>query len=76
MGLPDILFYVFAFLTLACGVLVIANPFSRNPITSRAEMIYDKERLLALGGVHAGLQKWKYKAEEAAKQDAFPVGEG
>ena len=34
MGLPDILFYVFAFLTLACGVLVVANPFSRNPITS------------------------------------------
>jgi NADH-quinone oxidoreductase subunit J len=34
MGLPDILFYVFAFLTLLCGVLVVANPFSRNPVTS------------------------------------------
>jgi len=34
MGLPDILFYVFAFLTLLCGALVIANPFSRNPVTS------------------------------------------
>jgi NADH-quinone oxidoreductase subunit J len=34
MGLPDILFYVFAFLTRLCGVLVIANPFSRNPVTS------------------------------------------
>ena len=34
MAIPDILFYVFAFLTLACGVLVVANPFSRNPITS------------------------------------------
>lgn len=34
MAIPDILFYVFAFLTLACGVLVIANPFSRNPVTS------------------------------------------
>jgi NADH-quinone oxidoreductase subunit J len=34
MGLPDILFYVFAALTLVCGVLVIANPFSRNPVTS------------------------------------------
>jgi NADH-quinone oxidoreductase subunit J len=33
-ALPDILFYVFAFLTLLCGVLVIANPFSRNPVTS------------------------------------------
>lgn len=30
----DILFYVFAFLTLGCGVLVVANPFSRNPVTS------------------------------------------
>ena len=30
----DILFYVLAFLTLACGVLVVANPFSRNPVTS------------------------------------------
>ena len=32
--MPDILFYVFAFLTLLCGVLVVANPFSRNPVTS------------------------------------------
>lgn len=34
MELPDILFYVFAALTLLCGLLVIANPFSRNPVTS------------------------------------------
>jgi len=34
MALPDILFYVLAFLTLACGVLVVANPFSRSPVTS------------------------------------------
>ena len=34
MALPDILFYVFAALTLLCGGLVIANPFSRNPVTS------------------------------------------
>ncbi|HXT38839.1 MAG TPA: NADH-quinone oxidoreductase subunit J [Candidatus Angelobacter sp.] len=30
----EILFYVFAFLTLLCGALVVANPFSRNPVTS------------------------------------------
>jgi NADH-quinone oxidoreductase subunit J len=30
----NILFYVFAFMTLAFGFLVIANPFSRNPVTS------------------------------------------
>src|SRR3974390_586911 len=34
MAFPDILFYVFAALTLLCGVLVIANPFSRSPVTS------------------------------------------
>ena len=33
-AVTDILFYVFAALTLLCGVLVIANPFSRNPVTS------------------------------------------
>src|ERR1700735_4300011 len=27
-------FYLFAALTLLCGVLVIANPFTRNPVTS------------------------------------------
>src|SRR6266568_8463120 len=32
--MSDILFYVFAFTTLVCGFLVIANPFSRNPVTS------------------------------------------
>ena len=32
--MQDILFYVFAFLTLVFGFLVVANPFSRNPVTS------------------------------------------
>jgi NADH-quinone oxidoreductase subunit J len=30
----DALFYLFAALTLICGVLVIVNPFSNNPVTS------------------------------------------
>src|SRR5947208_2982296 len=30
----DALFYLFAALTLICGILVIANPFSNNPVTS------------------------------------------
>jgi NADH-quinone oxidoreductase subunit J len=30
----DVFFYVFAALTLLCGILVIANPFSRSPVTS------------------------------------------
>ena len=32
--MTDLLFYLFAALTLICGFLVIANPFSRNPVTS------------------------------------------
>ena len=41
--------------------------------TSRADMIYNKEKLLALGGTHAGIQKWKHKLEEAKEQESFPV---
>jgi NADH-quinone oxidoreductase subunit I len=40
---------------------------------SREEMIYGKEKLLALGGTHGGIQKWKHKLEEAKAQDNFPV---
>ena len=32
--MQDILFYTFAALTLICAFLVVANPFSRNPVTS------------------------------------------
>jgi NADH-quinone oxidoreductase subunit I len=36
---------------------------------SRQEMIYNKEKLLALGGTHQDkIQKWKKKAEEAKHQ--------
>ncbi len=40
---------------------------------SRQEMIYNKEKLLALGGTHGGIQKWKHKLEEAKEQESFPV---
>jgi NADH-quinone oxidoreductase subunit J len=33
-AVEDAFFYVFAALTLLCAVLVIANPFSRSPVTS------------------------------------------
>ena len=33
-AVEDVLFYVFAALTLLCAVLVVANPFSRSPVTS------------------------------------------
>jgi NADH-quinone oxidoreductase subunit J len=32
--MQDAFFYLFAALTLLCGFLVVANPFSRNPVTS------------------------------------------
>lgn len=32
--MQDALFYIFAFLTLVFGFLVVVNPFSRNPVTS------------------------------------------
>ena len=41
--------------------------------TNREEMIYDKEKLLKLGGTHAGIQKWKHKLESAQQQEVFPV---
>jgi NADH-quinone oxidoreductase subunit I len=41
--------------------------------TNRQEMIYNKEKLLALGGVHQDkIQKWKHKAEEAEEQGLAP----
>ena len=40
---------------------------------TREELIYDKEKLLALGGTHAGVQKWKHKQEEAREQESFPI---
>jgi NADH-quinone oxidoreductase subunit I len=41
--------------------------------TTRGEMIYNKEKLLQLGGVHQdGIRKWKYKAEEAKAQGVSP----
>src|SRR5512133_3664684 len=32
--MQDVLFYTLATVVLVCGFLVIANPFSRNPVTS------------------------------------------
>ena len=32
--MQDLLFYLFALSTLVCGFLVVANPVSRNPVTS------------------------------------------
>jgi NADH-quinone oxidoreductase subunit J len=37
--MQEIFFYLFATLTLLCGFLVVANPFSRNPVTSAMFLI-------------------------------------
>ncbi|SPE53042.1 NADH-quinone oxidoreductase subunit J [Verrucomicrobia bacterium] len=46
--MQDILFYVFAALTLVFGFLVIANPFSRNPVTSAMFLVLT---IVALAGL-------------------------
>jgi NADH-quinone oxidoreductase subunit I len=52
--------------------IFLQKDYSLTGLT-RAEMIYDKEKLLSLGGVAPGIQKWKHKAEEAKEQEMFPV---
>ena len=52
--------------------IFLQKDYSLTGLT-RKEMIYDKEKLLALGGVQGGIQKWKNKAEEAEGQESFPV---
>src|SRR3974377_1708357 len=51
--MQDILFYVFAALTLLCGILVIANPFSRNPVTSAMFLVLT---IVSMAGLFVLLQ--------------------
>lgn len=40
---------------------------------TRKEMVFNKEKLLSLGGVHQDrIWKWKKKEEEAKRQEVFP----
>jgi NADH-quinone oxidoreductase subunit J len=48
MELHDFFFYLFAALTLLCGFLVVANPFSRNPVTSAMFLVLT---IVALAGL-------------------------
>ncbi len=52
--------------------IFLRQDYSLNART-REELIYDKEKLLALGGTQAGIQKWKKKEEEAREQEPYPV---
>src|SRR5882724_5098934 len=51
--MSDALFYIFAFLTLVFGFLVVANPFSRNPITSAMFLVL---AIASLAGLFVLLQ--------------------
>lgn len=47
-AVQDALFYIFAGMTLVCGGLVVANPFSRNPVTSAMFLVLTIVSLAAL----------------------------
>jgi NADH-quinone oxidoreductase subunit J len=51
--MQDILFYSFAFLTLVFGFLVVANPFSRSPVTSAMFLVLT---IISLAGLFVLLQ--------------------
>ena len=53
MTTSDMLFYVFAALTLVFGFLVIANPWSRNPVTSAMFLVLT---MVSLAGLFTLLQ--------------------
>lgn len=46
--MQDVLFYIFAALTLGFGFLVVANPFSRNPVTGAMFLVLTIVSLAAL----------------------------
>jgi NADH-quinone oxidoreductase subunit I len=52
--------------------IFLLKDYSLTGLT-RSGMIYDKEKLLALGGTHRGVKKWAQKLEEAEQQEDFPV---
>jgi NADH-quinone oxidoreductase subunit J len=51
--MQDLAFYLFAGLTLACGFLVVANPFSRNPVTSAMFLVLT---IVSMAGLFVLLQ--------------------
>lgn len=46
--MQELLFYLFSGLALGCGFLVVANPFSRNPVTSAMFLVLS---IVALAGL-------------------------
>lgn len=48
MNIQDFFFYLFAALTVFCAVMVVANPFSRNPVTSAMFLVLT---IICMGGL-------------------------
>src|SRR5438445_13530529 len=48
--MQDFCFYLFAALTLLCGFLAVANPISRNPVTSAMFLVLS---IVSLAGLFA-----------------------
>lgn len=46
--MQDLFFYLFSALTLLCGFLVVANPFTRNPVTSAMFLVLTISSLAGL----------------------------
>src|SRR6266487_4431778 len=51
--MQDALFYIFAASTLVCALMVIGNPFSRNPVTSAMFLVL---AIASLAGLFVLLQ--------------------
>ena len=53
--MQEILFYIFSALTLMCGLLVVFNPFSRNPVTSAMFLVLT---IISMSGLFVLLQAY------------------
>ena len=53
--MQEILFYIFSSLTLLCGLLVVFNPFSRNPVTSAMFLVLT---IISMSGLFVLLQAY------------------
>ena len=64
MALHDIFFYLFAALTLLCGLLVVVNPFSRNPVTSAMFLVLT---IISMAGLFVLLHAFFLPAHQGAR---------
>ena len=60
--MQDFCFYLFAALTLLCGLLVVANPISRNPVTSAMFLVLT---IISMAGLFVLLHAFFLAAKES-----------